>query len=388
MKLIHIACGDLRLVSKDRRAVLWMLVMPLILAFILGIAFDYNLVRTTWIPIVDLDGSDLSKLFAEQMEGEGYTIYMMGPKDEHYLRKHHLYYALAIPPGFGQKILSGQKVKVTIVNRKGSPEEMLDVQLCLTHAIVRFARGLAWADATGRTATQQREQALKESLSRGSLLSVERKGHRSLRPPPVGFNLSLPGFLVMFVLLMITAYGAAVLMYDRTEGLLARLAAAPVSGFELYGGKILARILLALAQAFLLLGCGIILFRMQLGDSPMFVVPVIVSLAVFAGCLSVLCGLLCQTEKQVIHVSIFMSVVLAALGGCWWPIEIVPRFFKLVAMFMPSYWAMHGLQRVMYFNKSHEVLMLECPILLGYAAAVLLVVLPLLRRLPAKASSA
>ena len=177
-------------------------------------------------------------------------------------------------------------------------------------------------------------------------------------------------------------------MYDRTEGLLARLMAAPVSGFELYGGKILARILLALTQAFLLLGCGVVLFRMQLGDSPIFVVPVIVSLAVFAGCLSVLCGLFCQTEKQVIHVSIFISVVLAALGGCWWPIEIVPRFFKHVAMFLPSYWAMHGLQRVMYFNKSHEVLMLECPILLAYAAAVLLIVLPLLRRLPAKANNA
>ena len=385
MKFLHIACCDLRLVSKDRRAVVWMLVMPLILAFILGSAVDYGaLWKLTWIPIVDLDRSELSQLFIQQMQQEGYGPYTM---DEHYLEQERYSCLLVIPAGFGQKILKGEKVMISLVNRSGSPEWVLDLQLCLTHAIVRFARGLAWADATGRTGMQQREQALKRSLSRPSLLSVQKKGHRSLRPPPVGFNLSLPGFLVMFVLLMITAYGAGVLMYDREQGLLARLIAAPVSSFELYGGKILARILLALTQAFLLLGCGTILFGMQLGDSPVFVVPVIVSLAVFAGCLSVLCGLLCQTEKQVIHVSIFISVVLAALGGCWWPIEIVPRFFKHVAMFLPSYWAMHGLQRVMYFNKSHEVLLLECPILLVYAAAILAIVLPLLRRLPAKANN-
>ena len=380
MRLIHIACGDLRRVAKDRWAVVWMLVMPLIFAFILGSAVDYgSLWRTNWIPIVDLDDSELSKLFIKQMHGEGYGPYTM---DEHNIKEDRFACILVIPRGFGQKILKGENVKITFVNRKGSPKGVLDLQLCLTHAIVRFARGLAWADATGRVGAEERKQALKESLSRASLLSVERKGHRSLRPPAVGFYLSLPGLLVMFVVFMITAYGASTLMDDRMGGQFARLVAAPVSTFELYVGKILARILLALVQAFLLLTCGSLLFRMELGDYPVFLVSVVVSLAVFAGCLSILCGLLCQTEKQVSHVSLFIGLVLAALGGCCWPIEIVPDVFKIVARFTPSYWAMQGLLRVMYFNKSYEVLLLECPVLLGFAVAVLLVVLLFLRRLP------
>ena len=93
-----------------------------------------------------------------------------------------------------------------------------------------------------------------------------------------------------------------------------------------------------------------------------------------------LCGVLCQTEKQVLHVATFLAVALAGLGGCWWPIEIVPPFFQRVATLTPSYWCVHGLQRVMYFNKSHEVLLRECPILLAFAAAVLLVAIPLLER--------
>jgi ABC-type multidrug transport system permease subunit len=153
-----------------------------------------------------------------------------------------------------------------------------------------------------------------------------------------------------------------------------------MSTFEIYAGKTLARILLGLVQALLLLIGGSVLFRMQLGDAPLFLLPLILCLAIFAGSLSMLCGVFCQTERQVIHVAIFVAVVLAALGGCWWPIEIVPEFFQRVATFTPSYWGVHGLQRVMYFNKSYEVLLLECPILLAFAAAVLMVAIPFLKR--------
>jgi ABC-2 type transport system permease protein len=79
-------------------------------------------------------------------------------------------------------------------------------------------------------------------------------------------------------------------------------------------------------------------------------------------------GLVCQTEKQVILAGIFSSMILSALGGCWWPIEIVPDAFKTIAACTPSYWSVHGLQSILYFGKSWQVLTWECPILLGFAA--------------------
>jgi ABC-2 type transport system permease protein len=94
---------------------------------------------------------------------------------------------------------------------------------------------------------------------------------------------------------------------------------------------------------------------------------VVVCLAAVAGALSILGGILCQTEKQVILLAIFGSMILSALGGCWWPIEIVPDLFKKIAMLTPSYWSMHGLQSILYFGRSYEVLMLECPVLLAFA---------------------
>jgi ABC-2 type transport system permease protein len=194
-----------------------------------------------------------------------------------------------------------------------------------------------------------------------------RQNHRTLRPPPSGFSQSLPGMLVMFVMQMILTYGGVSLVNDRLGGQLRRLVATPVHPLEAYGAKVLARVMLACVQAGVLLACGAILFRLPLGDHPLFLLPVVLSLGVVAGCLSVLVGLLCSTEKQVIVVAIFGAMVLSALGGCWWPIELVPETFKTIAMLTPSYWAMHGLQSVLYFGRSNEVILFECPVLLGFA---------------------
>jgi len=274
---------------------------------------------------------------------------------------------VAIPKGFADAVLHGRQVKLPLVKGNGAPDKFLEVQSRLLHAVVRFTEGLALADVSHRPWDDASRTALKEALARPQLLTWVRQSHRTLRPPPAGFSQSLPGMLVMFVMQMILTYGGATLVNDRIGGQLRRLLAAPVRPFQAYAGKVLARILLACAQAAVLLLCGAIAFRLPLGDHPMFLLPVVLSLAVVAGCLSLVAGVLCTTEKQVILLAIFGAMVLSALGGCWWPIELVPETFKTIAMLTPSYWAMHGLQSVMYFGRASEVLSFECPILLGFA---------------------
>ena len=369
MKVLHIAVGDLKRVAKDRLALLWLLAMPLAMTYVFGSAMRGGGAQATWIPVIDLDRQELSALFVEQLREDGYWIELKDAEAQIEL-KAKWPYGVVIPPGFSDAILHGRQSKVPLVKGNGAPEKILEVQSRLLHAIVRFTKGLALADVSHRPWDDASRAALKEALARPQLLTLTRRSYRTLRPPPSGFSQSMPGMLVMFVMQMIITYGGASLVNDRLGGQLRRLVAAPVHPFEAYGAKVLARVILACVQAVVLLVCGASLFRLPLGDHPLFLLPVVLSLAAVAGCLSVLAGLLCQTEKQVILVAIFGAMVLSALGGCWWPIEIVPETFKTIALFTPSYWAMHGLQSVLYFGRSNEVLIFECPVLLGFAALV------------------
>jgi ABC-2 type transport system permease protein len=366
MKVLRIALGDLKRVGKDRLALLWLLAMPLAMAYVFGSAMRGYGPQATWIPVIDLDRQELSALFVDQLREEGYWIELKDAAAQNEL-KAKWPYGVIIPAGFSETILHGEQTKVPLIKGNGTPEQILEVQSRLLHAIVRFTKGLALADVSHRPWDEASRSALKEALGRPQLLTVVREKYRTLKPPPSGFNQSLPGMLVMFVMQMVFTYGGASLVNDRLGGQLRRLMATPVQPFEAYGAKVLARVLLACVQALVLLGCGIVLFRLPMGDHPLFLLPVVLSLAGFAGCLGILGGVVCQTEKQVILLAIFGSMVLSALGGCWWPIEIVPDLFKTIAMCTPGYWAMHALQSVLYFGRSWEVLTLECPILLGFA---------------------
>lgn len=370
MNVIRIAICDFKRLAKDKMAVVWLLFMPLAFAFIFGNAMRGDGSQATWIPVIDLDRTELTGLFIDQLRQDGYYVEVKGPQDQQTL-KTKWPYGIVIPAGFADKIGKGEQVKLTVVKGNGASDRILEVQSTLAQAILRFTTALAIADTSHRPWDDAAREALKSALARPQLLTVSRMGDPSLRPPPTGFYMSVPGILVMFVLQMILIYGGTTLVSDRKNGQLSRLMAAPLPAWQVYLGKITARVALALVQSALLLGAGAVLFKMNMGQHPLFLAPVVLCFAIFAGCLSILGGIACQTEKQVSQIAIFASMFLAALGGCWWPVEIVPDFFKTVAHLTPTYWGIHGLQSVIYFNKSFPVLWKECPVLLLFAALCL-----------------
>jgi hypothetical protein len=53
-------------------------------------------------------------------------------------------------------------------------------------------------------------------------------------------------------------------------------------------------------------------------------VLVLASWAALAASLGLLSGSLARTEGQAVGIGVLLTNVLAALGGCWWPIEVTP----------------------------------------------------------------
>lgn len=386
MKLLHIIAFDLKRVAKDRMAVLWLLAMPLMMAYVFGSALGGYDSRTTWIPVIDLDRHELSALFIEQLREEGYDIEVKDAAAQTDL-KLKWWYGIVIPQGFGEALLRGKQVTLPLVKGNAPADRFLEIQSRLLQAIIRFTKGIAVADISHRPWDGSSKAALKEALARPQLLTVTRKSYPTLRPPPNGFSQSMPGMLVMFVFQMVLTYGGVSLLNDRQGGQLRRLLVTPLHPLEAYAGKVLARVALACIQALVLLLFGALFFHLPMGDHPLYLLPVVLCLAMVAGAISLLAGILCATEKQVILVGIFGAMALAALGGCWWPIEIVPETFKTIAKLTPSYWTMHALQSVLYFGRAQQVLVFECPILLGFAAFFALASL-LAGRLRAKGSGA
>ncbi len=379
MNILRISLCDLHRVIKDKMAVLWLILMPLLFAFIMGNVFRSRGPHTAWIHVFNYDQGSLSHLFVDQLEDKGFFIDKKSPDEEKNLNTWMLN-GIIIPATFSRDIMNQEPVRITFVKGQGNPQQILETQTQLVHAMIRFTKGLIKADIDEEEWTDESTAKLKNILDQPPTLTVTQQQVASLKPPPSGFNLSVTSYLIMFVLMMTIIYGGVTMVNDRHQGQFTRLAAAPVYFTEIFVGKTLSRIVQGTLQAMIILFAGAYLFSVPLGDNPILIVPVLFAYSAFIGCLSIFIGMVCSTEQQVINTGIFLSMFLTALGGCWWPVEIMPDMFKLIAMAMPTYWALHGIQNVLYFGKAFEPLWIEVPILLGFATLFVFLTLPFARK--------
>jgi ABC-type multidrug transport system permease subunit len=65
----------------------------------------------------------------------------------------------------------------------------------------------------------------------------------------------------------------------------------------------------------------------------------------------ILLGNVARTEGQAIAAGVMASNVLAALGGCWWPIEVTPGWMQKLQLFLPTGWAMDAMHKLISFGQ-------------------------------------
>jgi len=89
--------------------------------------------------------------------------------------------------------------------------------------------------------------------------------------------------------------------------------------------------------------------------------------------LSVFIGSLCRKEDLIIGLAVLLANIFAGLGGCWWPIEIVPPGVRTAAMVSPAYWAMDALHKLRFFQGDFGDILPNLGVLLALAAALTVV---------------
>jgi hypothetical protein len=62
--------------------------------------------------------------------------------------------------------------------------------------------------------------------------------------------------------------------------------------------------------------------------------------------LGVLLGALARTRSQASGLTTMVAILLAALGGAWWPLEITPPAYQTLVKALPTTWTMTGFNDV------------------------------------------
>jgi len=179
-------------------------------------------------------------------------------------------------------------------------------------------------------------------------LDVSPSGQR--KEIPNGFEQAVPGILVMFTLLVLLTSGGTMLVIERKQGLLRRLASTPITRAEVVSGKLGGRMILAAIQVSAALLVGTFLFKMDWGPNFTMILVVLAAWAAFCASAGLLLGSIANSQGQVSGLGLLTANALAALGGCWWPIEITPDWMQMIQKLTPTGWTMDAMHKLISFQ--------------------------------------
>ena len=160
---------------------------------------------------------------------------------------------------------------------------------------------------------------------------------------------------------------SGMLAYERANGTLRRLLVTPTSKATFLGGTILGQGLTALVQMSILIVFGILVMKMKWGQSPAGLAMVMVSFTLAAAALGTMLGTFVKSESQANGLSVLIGMLMAMMGGCWYPIELFPSAIRSAAQVLPTYWAMQGFLDIAVRGQGPAGVLQECAVLLGFA---------------------
>ncbi len=194
------------------------------------------------------------------------------------------------------------------------------------------------------------------------------------------FDQNVPGFSVTFLLLGMLLGVSLGLLDERDWGTLDRLRSMPITASNILLGKLLARFVVGMLQMVALFAVGWLAFSISLGPQP-WALLLPTAAIVFAGtAFGVIVAALTRSREAVLPVGSIVIVTMAAVGGCWWPIDLEPRWMRTAALALPTTWAMDAFNDLMIRRRSAGAAVLPTAIMVVYGVAYLAVGLVLFRR--------
>jgi ABC-type multidrug transport system permease subunit len=234
-----------------------------------------------------------------------------------------------------------------VLRHRGEGPDVDFDRLRVARAVYGVVGDLAVTRVRGDETTAERLGSVRQE-PRSVTLAVAPAGAR--QEVPGGFEQAIPGILVMFTMLVLLTSGSITLVVEREQGLLRRLASTPISRGSLVLGKWTARMGLGVVQIVFGMLVGTVVFRMGWGTSLPMIAAVLLGWAACSASLALLLANLARTPAQMAGLGLLTTMVLAALGGCWWPIEITPAWMQDLQLLLPSGWAMDAMHQLVSFG--------------------------------------
>lgn len=376
---------EILLLKRDIGGIVIIFVMPLLLIITITLIQDstFKNLEGTKIPIIfiDNDKSEISQNIKKEFEN-GKTFELLTNFTEKSAEKAvfggDYQMAIVIPKNLTKNINSNVESKVQAIvssfglendstSVKESPVKSDDIHLYFDPATnIGFKNNVMTAvnkmvfEIENKKIYKAFQDQLGTTEDLGktkNLISFKeitpKKGKTDIMPNSVQHN--VPAW-ALFAIFFIVVPLSINLVKEKSQGTSVRARISPTPYFVHILGKTFTYLIICVIQFLLMVAVGIYLFPYM--DLPQFDVtgkmfPLIV-VTIFAGLAAigfgVLLGTVANTQEQSAPFGATSVVVLAAIGGIWVPVFLMPEFMQTIAKFSPMNWGLNAYYDIILRN--------------------------------------
>jgi len=340
MRTLAIAQASARRLLRDKRALFFMIILPIILIVVVGaVAQGFN---TFKIGIVDLDRTQASHQLVVDLErtaGLSAALYSSVSALDKAVARSEINAGVVIPRGLQADERSGRPASIGIAAEQANTTQQAAVSRIISAVDAYGGRVQAGQFASrfggGFSRDYQLAGTIAAKTARVGLATQVVATAQNTLPP--GFEYSAPTELVLFVFLTAVAGGASV-VESRRLGVFERVLAAPVRPRTIVIGESVTALSIAVVQSALIVAVGSLAFGVTWGNPAAAALLIALWCLVGAGA-GMVAGTFFRTPEQASAIGPVVGITFAMLGGCMWPLSIVSPMMRTIGHVTPQAWA-------------------------------------------------
>lgn len=368
--------------SRDRLGLFFIVVLPFLIILIFGVAASGP--GTTSVGLVDEGDGPLATRLTERIaadEAVEVVHYVGRDALEVAVRRRRAQAGIVIPAEYDDALRAGTAVALPLLADPagGVPE------------VARAVIGRAVADESA-TVEAARHAAAATGTSFAEAFAfaaaVDRAAEPAVAVQTVVADAAIAGYsplgqsaagnLVLFIFIT-SLVGSSALVESRRLGMSRRMLAAPTRSGVLLLGEAAGRFATALGQGVLVVVGAALLFGVDWVD-PLAVMVIVALFSLVGTGAAMLMGARFNNAEQASGVGVPLGIGLGMLGGCMWPLEIVPPAMQAVGRLTPHAWAMDALSGITMRGEGFADVLVPVGVLVVYAGGLLAVASLQLRR--------
>jgi ABC-2 type transport system permease protein len=326
-KFLKIFVYNLKMTLRQREALFWLFLFPVLLMVILGFVFGSSGEVKLRIGVVDLDSSLVSREILKAFEGIDAIIVETGSEEEERaaIKDGDRNGIIIIPEGFGERVMAREQSEVTIIINESEVSTAQVTSAVLNRIMDEIGQGMSNAPA---------------------MIEVNEEAAQDVKDFEY-IDFMVPGILAMVLMFGgLAGYSLEIAGY-REKGILRRIKVSPLSLSTFLAGGIVNVLIFTLLQTVLLLTLGILAFNMKINGNYLYIAILVIIGALSFLALGFLIASLTKNMRSAGLASQAIAMPMMFLSGIFFSVEWVPTPLKIIAQCMPLYYLGDALREVM-----------------------------------------